>query len=183
MTLHELTPHPNGEPLAAVRSVAARATLGGNRLLRCEYRLHGDLAQLAVARRAAPQRAERLWEHTCFEAFIAAGVEGEYCELNFAPSTEWAAYAFEAYRYGMRPLALAAAPIIEVVAAADELSVTASVELDAFGAAPWPWRVGLTAVVADRAGRRGYFALRHPRASPDFHDAASFAVLLDGSAR
>ena len=183
MTLHELTPHPNGEPLPAVHSVAALATLVGNDLLRFVYRLQGDLAQLAVARSAASQRAERLWEHTCFEAFVAAGVAGEYCELNFAPSTEWAAYAFDAYRHGMRPLALAAGPIIEIVAGASELSVTASVELGALGAAPWPWRVGLTAVVADRAGRRGYYALRHPRANPDFHDAAGFAVLLDGSAR
>jgi hypothetical protein len=182
VTFHELTLHPNGEPLPAVRSVAARATLAGDQL-RFDYRLHGDLAQLAVARSAASQRAERLWEHTCFEAFVAAGVEGEYCELNFAPSTEWAAYAFDAYRRGMRPLTVATAPSIEVVAAASELSVTASVELGALGAAPWPWRVGLAAVVADRAGRRGYFALRHPRANPDFHDAAGFAVLLDGSAR
>jgi hypothetical protein len=181
VTLHALVPHANGEPLAAVLAVAGRATVVGSEL-RFEYRLRGDLAVLAVASRASSQRAERLWEHTCFEAFVAAGSVGAYRELNFSPSTEWAAYAFDAYRQGMRPLTLARAPTIDVVTAADELSVTASVELAALGAAPWPLRVGLTAVVEDRTGRRGYFALRHPRANPDFHDAAGFAVLLDGSA-
>ena len=83
----------------------------------------------------------------------------------------------------MRPLALTAPPPIAVAAVDDTLSVTGSVEVAAFAAAPWPWRVGLTAVVEDREGRRGYYALRHPRPTPDFHDTAGFAVLLDGSAR
>jgi hypothetical protein len=56
-------------------------------------------------------------------------------------------------------------------------------ELAALPNAPWPWRVGLTAVVEERSGHRGYFALRHPRDKPDFHDAAGFAVSLDGSSR
>ena len=183
MTQHELTPHPSDAPLPAVLAVTARVIVTGTDLLRCEYRLRGDLKQLAIPQRTLAQRAERLWEHTCFEAFLAPGAGAGYSELNFSPATEWAAYAFDGHRQGMRPLTLATPPAIAVVASANELTVTASVELGALGAAPWPWRVGLTAVVEDRAGRRGYFALRHPRDKPDFHDAAGFAVLLDGSAR
>lgn len=183
MTQHELIPHPSGGALPAVLGVAARVSVADANLLRFEYRLSGELAELAIPRRAPSQRAERLWEHTCFEAFVAAGPGGGYCELNFSPSTEWAGYAFDGYRQGMRRLAFATPPAIAVVEAAQKLSLTASVELGALAAAPWPWRVGLTAVVEDRAGRRGYFALRHPRTNPDFHDAAGFAVLLDGSAR
>jgi hypothetical protein len=178
--LHALVPHANGEPLPAVLAVAARASVVGTEL-RFEYRLRGDLAELTVASRAPSQRADRLWEHTCFEAFVATGSVGAYCELNFSPSTEWAAYAFDAYRQGMRPLTPVRPPTIDVVTAADELSVTASVELAALGTAPWPLRIGLTAVVEDRTGRRGYFALRHPRANPDFHDAAGFAAVCDRS--
>jgi hypothetical protein len=182
VTQHELSPHPSDAPLPAVLAVSARVVVVGT-ALRFEYRLRGDLGQLAIPQRAPAQRAERLWEHTCFEAFVAAGAGAGYSELNFSPSTEWAAYAFDGYRQGMRPLALATPPATVVATAADELSVTASVELRALAAAPWPWRVALTAVVEDRAGRRSYFALRHPRDKPDFHDAAGFAVLLDGSAR
>jgi hypothetical protein len=163
-----------------VRAVVARAELAGSSL-RFEYRLRGDLAELAIPRRRQPQRADRLWEHTCFEAFVAPARGARYYELNFSPSTEWAAYAFDGYRNGMRPLALAQAPAIAVATTGDELRVTAGVELAAFVDAPWPWRIGLTAVVEDRAGSRAYFALGHPRDKPDFHDAAAFTVLLDGS--
>ena len=83
----------------------------------------------------------------------------------------------------MQPLPLATAPSIAATQTAGELHVTAAIEVGAFLDAPWPWRIGLAAVVEDRAGGRAYFALQHPRESPDFHDVAGFAVLLDGSAR
>jgi hypothetical protein len=172
---------PHGAGAAAVRAVAARAELAGS-ILRFEYRLRGELAKLAIPRRSSPRRADRLWEHTCFEAFVAPAGSARYYEFNFSPSTEWAAYAFDGYRQGMGPLALAQPPAIVAATTDDELHVTASVELAGLADAPWPWRIGLTAVVEDRAAGRAYFALGHPREEPDFHDAAAFTVLLDGSA-
>jgi hypothetical protein len=169
--------------LAARVAVTAGVEIPSATLIRFTYRLEGELARLAIPARAAAQRAERLWEHTCFEAFVAAGTGTHYYELNFAPSTQWAAYEFDGYRQGMRALALAVPPSITVVGTQTELRVTASVERAVLGDAPWPRRVGLTAVVEDRAGVRGYFALAHPRDQPDFHDAAGFTVTLDGSAR
>ena len=180
MTRRTLIPHSQGGPSA---TVTARVELERATLLRLEYSLTGDLAALAIPARTASRRADRLWEHTCFEAFVAPASSPSYCELNFAPSTQWAAYAFDAYRHGMRPLELAAAPAVEVVRSANELRVTADIELRGFADASWPWRVGLSAVVEDRAGGRAYHALQHPREKPDFHDAAAFTVLLDGSAR
>ena len=183
MTEHELIAHPGLAPLPAVHAVAGRVEVARG-VLRFEYRLSGELALLALPPRAAPpQRTDRLWEHTCFEAFVAMGAGTRYSELNFSPSTHWAAYGFDAYRQGMQPLPFTAPPAVAVATSAGTLTVTGSVEVAALAAAPWPWRVGLTAVVEDRAGRLGYYALRHPRAAPDFHDAAGFAVLLDGSAR
>jgi hypothetical protein len=180
VTDYALVPYKGGA--AQARAVVARVELVAG-ALRLKYRLAGAIGQIAIPRRAAPRRADRHWEHTCFEAFIAPGSGGGYLELNFSPSSEWAAYAFDGYRDGMRELRLDAPPTIVVAETADELRVTAALELDALADAPWPWRIGLTAVVEDRAGEREYFALRHPRARPDFHDAAAFTVLIDGSAR
>jgi hypothetical protein len=179
---HALIAH-RSSALAARVAVTANVEVASETVIRFTYRLAGELARLAIPARVAAQCAERLWEHTCFEAFVAAGAGVRYCELNFSPSTQWAAYAFERYRVGMRHIALTASPSITVVAKNNELRVTASVERAALGDAPWPWRVGLTAVIEDRAGTRGYYALAHPREKPDFHDAAGFAVSLDGSAR
>jgi hypothetical protein len=41
-----------------------------------------------------------LWEHTCFEAFVAADGAAAYHEMNLAPSGAWAAFAFRGYRDG-----------------------------------------------------------------------------------
>lgn len=180
MTLHRLIPHPKGG--APQATVAAGVELERGRRLTLEWALTGDLAELAIPGRSASRHADRLWEHTCFEAFVAPASGTRYCELNFAPSTCWAAYAFDDYRQGMRPLDLAIPPTVKVVTTANELRVTAAIELRALGDAPWPWRIGLTAVVEDRAGGRAYYALLHPRDKPDFHDAAAFTVILDGSA-
>lgn len=177
-----LVPHRDGAIEDAV-ALVARVELAGATTLRFEYVLTGPTDRLAIPRRRRSQRAEKLWEHTCFETFILPGAGPRYYELNFSPSTQWAAYEFDGYREGMRPLALSAPPQIAVVATAAELRVTASIELAVLLNAPWPWRVGLTAIVEERSGGRGYFALRHPRDKPDFHDAAGFAVSLDGSAR
>jgi len=181
VTDYTLVPH--GGAQAAVRGITARIELEAGRRLVLEYRLAGDLSRLAIPRRAEARRAERLWEHTCFEAFVAPAAGSRYYELNFSPSAEWAAYAFDAYRQGMRLLSLAQPPTVVVAEGAAELCVTAAVEFDALVDAPWPWRIGLTAVVEDRAGTRAYFALRHPRQNPDFHDVAGFMALVDGSAR
>jgi hypothetical protein len=180
---HTLVPHRSGAAQDAVLALVARVEASSATTLLLEYRLTGDLARLAIPRRLPAQRADRLWEHTCFEAFVAPSAGQRYYELNFSPSTHWAGYAFDGYRQDMRPLTFLAPPSIVVVHTPHELRVTASVELASLPDAPWPWRVGLAAVVENYAGGRGYFALRHPRDKPDFHDAAGFTVLLDGSAR
>ena len=181
MTRCTLIAHPHSAVLAA--TITARVELERAPQITLEYALAGDLAPLAIPRRAPSARADRLWEHTCFEAFIAPASGARYCELNFSPSTEWAAYAFDGYRQGMRPLELAVPPNVRVAETKTELRVTAGIELGGLADAPWPWRIGLTAVVEDRAGSRAYYALLHPRDKPDFHDTATFTVLLDGSAR
>jgi hypothetical protein len=81
----------------------------------------------------------------------------------------------------MRQLEVARPPTISVARQANELVVTADVDLSAIADAPWPWRAGLCAVVAQTGGARSYWALRHARPKPDFHDAASFAVILPGA--
>jgi hypothetical protein len=103
-----LIPHSQGSAPSA--KVAARVELEGDRRLRLEWSLTGNLEELAIPRRSPSRRADRLWEHTCFEAFVAPASGPRYWELNFAPSTRWAAYEFDGYRKGMRPLELEKPP-------------------------------------------------------------------------
>ena len=148
--------------------------------VRMSFRLRGELDRVALPARVPSLRVDGLWERTCFEAFIAPEGRAHYLELNISPSTEWAAYVFDDYRHGMRPLSLPSAPKIAVTESASEVRVTADVDLSVVEDAPWPWRVGLNAVIADPTGARSYWALRHPKAKPDFHDAAGFSWRLEG---
>ena len=58
------------------------------------YRIAGDAAQLRLPSSGFARRADGLWQHSCFEAFLRAVPGASYHEFNFAPSGDWAAYRF-----------------------------------------------------------------------------------------
>ena len=85
-----------------VRALVASAQREGEGVLHFRYVLDAtDLSSVRIPGPRASRQVDELWKHTCFEAFIVARGE-EYFELNFSPSTEWAAYDFDGYRAGMR---------------------------------------------------------------------------------
>jgi len=171
--------HPS-TPTDDVRSVTACATRAGASLA-LAFELVGDLARLRIPPPAPPCRGERLWEHTCFEAFVAVDGSRAYHELNLAPSRAWAVHAFTAYRDG-GPLADdRRAPGIAVSRTRDRLVLEATVALDRLSPhlATAPLRVALTAIVEAEDGALSCWALDHPAGQPDFHHPDGFAVVLD----
>lgn len=174
-----LRPHPS-TPEDAWK-VAALAERTAERSLRLRYRIDGAIADLRVPPPGAPRRGDRLWEHTCAEAFVAAEGAAAYVELNFAPSREWAAYAFSAYREGGPLLSDRLAPRIDVRRDGATLALDVLVALGdlarAYPAAAL--RVGLSVVTETTDGRHAYWALHHPSARPDFHHPDAFALRLE----
>jgi hypothetical protein len=180
--------HPD-TPNEAVRRLAARAELVNPDSLRLEYVLETDLRQVRIPPPVVDAgRADRLWAHTCFEAFVGVDDSPQYLELNFSPSTQWAAYRFESYRQGMAPLVLDAAPWLALRRSEKQLELQAEVRL--VGTLPVPergektsanrrLRIALSAVVEDREGGLSYWALRHPPGRPDFHHPRSFLLTLE----
>lgn len=169
-----LTPHPDS-PCAALAAIEAEAFRPGPGLLALRYVLRGGLDAVSLPPPAAPLRTDQLWRHTCLEAFV--GVETGYFELNFAPSTQWAAYRFDGYREGMKPAA--GEPRIEVRRDGDSFELTALIG----GLPEGPWRIGLSAVIEDAGGALSYWALRHPPGKPDFHHPDCFVLELPETAR
>src|SRR5262245_25644347 len=99
--------HPE-TPTVAVHAVHAHVGRAPGGLLAVSFVIEGDMDRLLVPQRRersgrehsgrASAMADRLWEHTCCEIFIARTGLPAYHEFNFSPSGEWAAYAFTAYR-------------------------------------------------------------------------------------
>jgi hypothetical protein len=151
--------------------------------LRLRYVLGGPIGLRIPPAAGAPARLDRLWEHTCFEAFLAPAGSPAYWEMNLSPSGDWNAYRFDDYRAGMRPESRAGAPGIDVErASCGTLTVRATVDLarirELTSAA---LDVSLAAVLEANDGTLSYWALDHGAAAhPDFHRRESFVLRLDG---
>ena len=121
-------------------------------------------------------RADELWRTTCFEMFWRQAGTDAYVELNFSPSGQWAAYAFDAYRAGMRDHPMAIDPHIETFA--DHERLAAEIDVDFATMPPGAAQINLTAVVEEIDGTKSYWALAHPDGPPDFHDPDCFVLAL-----
>ena len=148
--------------------------------LKLTFRLDGDIPRIRVAPPTTPRFARDLWQHTCFEAFIAVDGQATYHEFNFAPSSEWTVYAFSGYRDGVPVADETLNPHIETRTTSGRLELDALVPLDLLSAfhARALLRIGLSAVVETIDGL-SYWALRHPKDKPDFHDADGFTLSLE----
>jgi hypothetical protein len=162
-----------------VRRIDATLWRSNSGALGLTYALEGELARLRIPPLGPPRRGDKLWQHACFEVFVGVAGSKEYHEFNFAPSGEWAAYAFRRYRVGA-PLAQAVDPRIVVRAGESRLELDAVVPLVCLPLAKPHDRLlfGLSAVVEDDTGLLSYWALRHPPGRPDFHHPDAFALEL-----
>jgi hypothetical protein len=160
----------------AVRKIEARVCRT-DEALDLKFMLTGDLSRLRIPPTRSPRRADRLWEHTCFEAFMAMNDKREYYEFNFAPSREWAAYVFRSYRDGEPCVNPELEPRIVVRSAGDRLALDALIHPRMIPPGV-DLRLGLSAVIEEKHGILSYWALKHPAGKPDFHHSDGFALNL-----
>ncbi len=145
--------------------------------LHLSYELTGDLTQIRIPEPQPPGAIDRLWEHTCFEAFVAMESKTNYHEFNFSPSGQWAAYAFSDYRVRSAWTA-SQNPVISFARTNEHLlleAVIAAADLPGINGEK-PLRLGLSAVIETSDGSLSYWALHHPEARPDFHHRAGFVL-------
>ena len=106
-----LVPHPDSLPREIPNvSVTYLSRGAGNWVL--DFIVDAPPTSLCLPEAARPQRADGLWERTCFELFLRDPESGAYLEFNFSPSGQWAAYRFDGYRAGRRDLDVAEPRII-----------------------------------------------------------------------
>jgi hypothetical protein len=174
-----LKPHPDS-PCAAVARIDVEVWRPRPGALVLCYVVTGETSGLRMPPAAASARADGLWRHTCLEAFVRASPDTGYYELNFSPSTQWAAYGFGGYRSGMRVAREIGAPRFEVDSSPESYRLRVSLDLVRLPGLPsgGAWRVGLSAVIEETGGRQSYWALAHPPGRADFHHLDCFALEL-----
>jgi hypothetical protein len=151
-----------------VSAVRVDWRMGADGVLVLRWVVAGAGALVVPVRAAVPARTDGLWQATCCELFLRG--EGDaYREINLSPSGHWAAYAFDAYRGGMRDAPFAA-PGIEVQ---QGFTLTATLPGDVLHGAT---RASLTAVIEETGGHKSCWALAHGGGAPDFHAPSCFVL-------
>ena len=179
MHKHALICHPE-TPSRRVRGIQADLSKTRDGAIAITYRLDAELSFLSIPQRRMASRADGLWRHTCFEAFVAVKGGTQYHEYNFSPSGQWAAYTFVDYRNGRL---LAQDVDVQIVVHRD-LQLLELRSVIGRGCLPQPqtdrrWLIGLSAVIEENHGSLSYWALRHPSKRPDFHHRDSFVASFD----
>jgi hypothetical protein len=170
-------------PLAAadgVRSLHVDTRREADGLVIIRYRLVGELARIRVPAGRSARIGDRLWEHTCFEAFVAGEGAAAYEELNFSPSGEWAVYRFGSYRDRIENADIAIDVRVDR-AVTEVLELTAHVPLGSLSPRyrSAPLRLGVSAVIEAIDGTHSYWALHHEAGAADFHRAETWTLRLE----
>ena len=174
MIKHRLTCHP-ATPASLVSQLTATISELTEARIKISFEVAGDLNQLLIPKQQTPNSRDNIWQHTCFEFFIAQAECENYYEFNFSPSTLWAVYAFDSYRI-RREWTTNEAPNISVSQTLDHYQLDAVINL-----ADLPlvnkqdsWLIGLTAVLETQQNEHSYWALKHPEVQPNFHHRNGF---------
>ncbi|MEO9132486.1 MAG: DOMON-like domain-containing protein [Sphingomonas sp.] len=171
-----LVPHPDF-PNAAIRSITVDVEEVDRRgLLSLTYRVVSVVDAVLWPLPSRGGRADGLWEHSCFEAFVGRPGEEGYTELNLATSGQWAVYDFDRYRTGMRDVADMSFAL-GVGFGADGIELSAATHLPVLRRGR-EWELGLSAIIEAKDGSKSYWALSHAPGPPDFHNRDCFTARL-----
>jgi hypothetical protein len=167
-------------PCSELIDLKAAAKLDQQGNLALHYCLSGNLAKIKIPDPEPLGVLDGLWEHTCFEAFIAVEGEAHYQEFNFSPSGCYAAYRFSAYRQRAKSQPKASPDSI-FLTKKRYCQLQASIPAGDLPENPSqkPFQLGLSAVVELQNGRKTYWALQHSSEQPDFHQRSSFSLSLN----
>jgi hypothetical protein len=148
-------------------------------VLQFHYIVTGDIGSIVIPELLDTARADKLWQHTVFEAFIRTGPE-TYVEFNFSPSGQWAAYRFARYRGGVTNIAETAEPGIGSRQTDNRFDLAATLDLSRLPdlAIDQPWKMAITTVIEESGGNLSYWSLAHGPGKPDFHHSDGFVLDL-----
>lgn len=163
-------------PISAIDSISCNIeAINEPAAMNISFQINGDLDQIRWPDHV--QTNDALWEHTCFEYFIAAVDDEHYFEFNQAPSGAWTSYRFSRYRTDRS---------IDENIVADKFLMsldekTCDVELEVAFPQASEFQLGLSVILEDMNAQLHYFSLSHPLDKPDFHAREHYTSVNTGS--
>ncbi len=143
------------------------------------YQLAGKLSEILLPEQSdMPTRKNRLWNHTCFEFFVAVKDLPHYWEFNLAPSGDWNVFHFRDYRDGMKEELTFTSLPFKIQPQSEAFQLELACDLDRIINDSNLLEVAVSAVVEGRNGAVSYWALTHAGLKPDFHRRDSFTLDL-----
>jgi hypothetical protein len=148
-------------------------------LLSIEYQLFGDLNAISIdSPTSTPRRQFHLWEATCFEFFIGIPGDANYWEFNLSPSGNWAVFALDDYRQGLRDeLAFTSLPF-KVDRYPNYITLSLEFDLSELILAEQDLEMSVTTVIKSSQDELSYWAIAHSSKEADFHLRNSFSIKM-----
>ncbi len=127
----------------------------------------------------SPAKKDGLYNTTCFEIFIANS-SGQYLEWNFSPALDWCLFSFESERKKSSDL-LGKESFSQFHFDVNPQSLNLKVQLDSARIrkvlnSPGKLKASMTAVIEFQSGKKDYYAFKHLKDKPDFHDLNGFLI-------
>ncbi len=156
--------------------INGRVSRKGNNLS-IEYQLFGDLNAISIdSPSSVPSRKLHLWEATCFEFFIGIPGDRNYWEFNLSPAGDWAVFALDDYRQGLRDeLAFTALPF-KVDHYPNYITLNLEFDLSELILAEQDLELSVTTVIKSSQNEFSYWAIAHKGKEADFHLRDSFVI-------
>ncbi|MEH6662078.1 MAG: hypothetical protein V7679_10555, partial [Parasphingorhabdus sp.] len=100
-------------PVSAIDQITVEWSMSETGTIWLRYHADGNVEEVKLPDNLdQSQPTDDLWQYSCFELFLGEPGGERYCEFNFSPSGNWAAYSFDRYRDGMSQLQIARPPEI-----------------------------------------------------------------------
>ena len=132
-------------------------------------------SRFVIPEPAEPERADDLWQTTCFEAFLRAAGARRLSRMEFRAVGRMGRLRFHRLPRGHDRCRGRPPPYIRMEDNLTWWALGATIAV----AADSDWELGLSAVLEEKDGTKSYWALAHPPGDkPDFHDPDCFAARL-----
>ena len=159
-------------PYADIKNVQIEASFELTKeKIRISFLLQGDLKSYIFPKKENLQRVDELWKATCFELLLANDDE-LYYELNFS-SSRWNFYVLDSYRAEPKELEIFVEPNLCVEQKNNEFCIIFELDISALNLEQFNY-YNLATILLNENNERTFWAIKHLKTKPDFHDKKSF---------